>query len=119
MTTLAEDTQRSQDPVFRAQVRAALARELPDILGEVVGVAPRATTEAQRVKRHAWALEVLRDISTQGLWLERVCWLLAGEPAIQAFPPATPSTPQPVTDTAVTARLRALVNDCSGVLGGE
>lgn len=119
MTTLVQDTERSTDAVFRAQVRAAIARELPDILGETVGTFPRATSEAQRVKRHAWAVEVLRDISLSSAWLDRVCWMLAGEPQIQAFPPATPAVPQPVSDVQIIGRLRGLINDFAGVQAGE
>lgn len=120
MTTLVQDTERSTDGTFRAQVRAALARELPDILGEPAnGVFPRATSEAQRAKRHAWATEVLRDIAVSSAWLDRVCWLLAGEPQIQAFPPASAAVPQPVSDVQIIARLRGLINDLSGVQAGE
>lgn len=114
MTTLLEDTQRSTDTTFRNQVRAIMARELPDIIGEAVGVFPRATTEAQRAKRHAWALEVLRDITQNGTWLDRVCWLLAGETQIQAVPIGGP-----IPDVTIQQRFRALVNDFSGVQAGE
>lgn len=114
MTTLLEDTRRSTDTDFRNQVRAIMGRELPDIIGEIVGAHPRAATEGQRVKRHAWALEVLRDITQTGAWLDRVCWLLAGEPQIQAVPIGTR-----VDDLVIQARFRVLVNDFAGVQAGE
>lgn len=114
MTTLNEDTERSTDATFRGQVRAALGRELPDILGETVGVFPRATSEAQRVKRHAWATEVLRDIAVSSAWLDRICWMLAGEPQVQLVPFGTK-----VPDPTITGRLRSLINDFAGVQAGE
>lgn len=118
MTTLVQDTNRSTDATFRAQVRAVMGRELPDIIGEAVTTPPshRAATEAQRVKRHAWAMEVLRDIAQGAVWLDRVCWLLAGENQIQAVP-YVPGAP--IDDAVIAARFRALVNDFSGVQAGE
>lgn len=115
MTTLVEDTERSMDSTFRMQVRAIIARELPDIIGEgPAGFFPRATTETQRAKRHAWAMEVLRDIAQNGAWLDRVCWLLAGEAQVQNVPIGAP-----VADNILTGRFRAILNDLAGVQNGE
>lgn len=119
MTTLVQDTYRSTDATFRAQVRAVMGRELPDIIGEAVTVPPSpraATTEAQRIKRHAWAMGVLLDITQGAAWLDRVCWLLAGENQIQAVPYVAGA---PIDDAVIAARFRALVNDFAGVQAGE
>ena len=108
-TNLTQEHARAADPAFRAVVRAALFRVLPDVIGETTGGG--GPTVPQRDKRHAWALSVLRE---PDYWTERASMLLAGEPQIRAVdPPASPS------DGVISTRLQALINDMAGVLAGE
>lgn len=106
-TTLLQEVDRTADQTFRAQVRAAVFRVLPDVIGEDAG-----TMQPARVaKRHSWAMGVL-ERPTDGV--DRVVSLLAGEPAIRnVMPPAL------VPDDTIVARVRALVDDFAGVLASE
>jgi hypothetical protein len=107
-TTLEEEAKRATSTAFRAAVKAALFRMVPDVIGESEGTAGGPVRLA---KRHTLAISI-RD--NADVWTDRAAWMLAGENTIRnvdasGMPP----------DNVITGRLTAIFNDLAGVLASD
>lgn len=115
-TNLAQQNTRATDPVFRTQVESAFWQIIPDVIGEPVGKlvndvdsAAFALTQPMIDKRHAWAVDFLRQ---PAFWIPKCAAVLAGEPTILAVDGAVP-------DATVLSRANRLVHALAGVKATE
>jgi hypothetical protein len=116
-TTLAEQNTRANDGAFQNVTAAAFWKIIPDIIGEAVGASvndgntPVTLTQPMIDKRHAWAVDFVRQ---PAYWIPKCAAMLAGEPAILAV--NLPAIPDDVT---IDARARRIVHALAGVKAGD
>jgi hypothetical protein len=116
-TTLAQQNTRANDAAFQAAVSASFWKLIPDIIGETVGAnindgnAVVALTQPMIDKRHAWAVDFVRQ---PAYWVPKCAAMLAGEPAILAID--APTIPD---DATIDSRARRIVHALAGVKAGD
>lgn len=108
MASLANDYARATDATFREQVRAAIYKVAPAVIGEAVANPPSATAVN---KRHAWMLNATQQ---PDVWVPIVAFWLAGTPTIRST-----DMPAAIADATVDAALTSIISDLAGVLASE
>lgn len=124
-TTLIQQSIRADDERFRSQVRAALMRDLPDLLTATLGgvYAPGADEQTQRQnagKAQAFA-RLIRDERERTV--QQVAQAVAGEPAIIAIDlasnpvaPATVGEIAAASEALLIARTRVIARALAGIV---
>jgi hypothetical protein len=101
--TFSNDLARATDPTFVGQVRAALYKTLPSVIGEAAG----ALTQTEVNKRHAWAVDAMRN---PGTWVPVAAAMIAGQAAIRNV-----DMPTAIADATIESTLTSLISDMAGV----
>lgn len=124
-TTLIQQSTRADDERFRSQVRAALMRDLPNLLVATLGgtYAPGADANAQAQNAGRAQAFARRIVEERERVVQQVAQAVAGEPAIVALDlasnpvlPATVGEIASASEALLIARVRVIVRALAGIV---
>ena len=124
-TTLIQQSIRADDERFRSQVRAALMRDLPNLLVATLGgvYAPGADANAQAQNAGKAQAFARRIVEERERVVQQVAQAVAGEPAIIALDlasnpvlPATVGEIASASEALLITRLRVIVRALAGIV---